>query len=341
MSDLESRYRSVLRLLPLSYREKWADDMVTTFLDSTLPEELEEAEYVAEFGRPGRAEVASVVALAVRLRFAGSAGPARYSAWGGAVRLAALAGLLVNAVSGVIGVELLYWADGRVPWLGTPPVRQLGGPAQATWALSGLLWTFAFLLLLNGHRRAARIAAGLGLVRGLYAAVAAMIDSVSTGAPLFFFSHWLELAVSALVVLLLSAFHSDAEPVRPRWWLVALAAAVVLNPMPPLMAFARPDFTVPLDWTGLCCLALAAGGVAYLAMPSWRTPSRTLALALLSAGALVLRLALLLDFATFSGRMDLGGATLPVFGIEAVLVLAVGVTAGMLASRAVRPLGVR
>ena len=35
-SNLERRYRRVLRLLPGWYRERWEDDMAAAFLDSWL-----------------------------------------------------------------------------------------------------------------------------------------------------------------------------------------------------------------------------------------------------------------------------------------------------------------
>jgi hypothetical protein len=34
MSRIEERYRFVLRLLPVSYRQRWEEDMVASFLES-------------------------------------------------------------------------------------------------------------------------------------------------------------------------------------------------------------------------------------------------------------------------------------------------------------------
>ncbi|HZM75585.1 MAG TPA: hypothetical protein VFC19_07645, partial [Candidatus Limnocylindrales bacterium] len=73
MNRLEERYRRVLRLLPASYRGVWEEDMVATFLASVATDDREEAEYLADFGRPSWPEVFSIVALAIRLRI-GSAG---------------------------------------------------------------------------------------------------------------------------------------------------------------------------------------------------------------------------------------------------------------------------
>jgi len=70
-SDLERRYRRVLRLLPGWYRAQWEQDMVAAFLDSWLTGDPEEDKAIIEFCKPGWAEVASVAGLAVRLHLGG------------------------------------------------------------------------------------------------------------------------------------------------------------------------------------------------------------------------------------------------------------------------------
>ena len=98
MNRLEQRYRVVLRtLLPASYRKLWEEDMVATFLESMASDDAEAAEYLADYGRPSWSEVASVAVLAVRLRLGAANAPLRSGAWGEAVRLVALMGLLVHA----------------------------------------------------------------------------------------------------------------------------------------------------------------------------------------------------------------------------------------------------
>ena len=79
--DLEQRYRRVLRLLPGYYRDKWEEDMVTAFLDSWMTGDPDEDPVTKEFDRPARQEVASVIALAVRLYLGGASTPRRYFAW--------------------------------------------------------------------------------------------------------------------------------------------------------------------------------------------------------------------------------------------------------------------
>src|ERR1700722_17109987 len=116
MSDLERRYRRVLRLLPGWYREQWEQDMVAAFLDSWLTGDPERDECVLEFCKPGWAETASVACLAVRLHLGGPGTPRRY-AWGQALRRAVLAVLLVHAVLGVNVLVLLAWSPGLAVWL--------------------------------------------------------------------------------------------------------------------------------------------------------------------------------------------------------------------------------
>jgi hypothetical protein len=53
MSDLERRYRRVLRLLPGWYREQWEQDMAAAFLDSWLTGDPYTDECVLEFCKPG------------------------------------------------------------------------------------------------------------------------------------------------------------------------------------------------------------------------------------------------------------------------------------------------
>ena len=121
-SELERRYRALLRMLPADYRAAWEDEMVATFLESTARDDPEEAEFAADFGRPSWPEVASVLALAVRLRLGGTGAGPRRRACGDAVRLVALMGLLAQAVLAVLGLGTLLWLAGKLP--GTPPPPQ-------------------------------------------------------------------------------------------------------------------------------------------------------------------------------------------------------------------------
>ncbi|MBE1582663.1 hypothetical protein ACFPOI_60465 [Nonomuraea angiospora] len=69
MTLLEQRYRSVLRLLPASYRAEREEEMVDAFMEmyGDAPDEINP--------RPPWSEIASVLALSVRIRL-GAAGSA-------------------------------------------------------------------------------------------------------------------------------------------------------------------------------------------------------------------------------------------------------------------------
>lgn len=92
--------------------------MVATFLASMNTDDVEDAEYLAAYGRPSWSEVASVVRLAVRLRVGGVGMPPLSVAWGEAVRavrLVALVVLLVNAISATWGLWRMFWLAHQIP----------------------------------------------------------------------------------------------------------------------------------------------------------------------------------------------------------------------------------
>src|SRR5699024_8900635 len=82
---LEVRYRRLLRVLPRPYRRAREQEMVDTFLDSAFDADPDNADITAKYGNVGWRETVSVLALALRLRWADPVGPERYR-----VRLAAL-----------------------------------------------------------------------------------------------------------------------------------------------------------------------------------------------------------------------------------------------------------
>jgi hypothetical protein len=345
VTRLEQRYRLVLRtLLPASYRKVWEEDMVATFLESMDTDDAEAAEYLADFGRPSWSEVASVAALAVRLRLGATGAPPRSVAWGQAVRLVALMGLLVHAAAATIDAGSTLWLAGRIGWLPAPPADWASAIPLSAWhtvsSIAGLLWLPAYVGLLLGHRRAAQLLASLALLPAAAATMSVTVDLVAGTAPLVLTS-WANLLLNALVVLALAAFHHDAPPVRRRPWLLALAVgiAVLLG----LSLLVRPTNPwVLLDWPGLCCLALVGAAVAHLAGPALgrgdRAPSWTLALALLAPAVFGLRVVSLLDYfgVTPGGQRS---ALLVLGAVEALAVLAVGVPLARLAADGLRRLG--
>jgi hypothetical protein len=210
MSRLEQRYRRLLRLLPAAYRDAWEEDMVATFLDSMDSDDAEAAEYAADFGRPSWSEVASVASLAIRLRLDVAGAPPRSVAWGQALRLVALMGLLVHAVVETVEAGLTLWLAGTLGWLPAPPADWVPalppGAWHTVWSLAGLLWLPAFVGLLLGHWRAARLLAVLALLPDAAAAISATLDLAGGAAPLLL-TVWSNLLVDTLLVLALVAFH--------------------------------------------------------------------------------------------------------------------------------------
>ena len=335
---MEQRYRLLLRtLLPASYRKVWEEDMVATFLESMDTDDAEAAEYLADYGRPSWSEVASVAALAVRLRLGAAGAPPRYVAWGEAVRLVALMGLLVHAAAATIDAGSTLWLAGRIGWLPAPPADWAHIPAPSAWdtvlTIAGWLWLPAYVGLLLGHRRAAQLLAFFALLPAAVAAISVTVNLVAGTAPLLI-TTWANLLLSALLVLALAAFHRDAPPVRRRPWLVALAVAIAV--LVGLSLLVRPTNPwVLLDWPCLCCLALLGAAVAHLAGPalgrSGRAPSWSLALALVALAVFGLRVVSLLDYIgiTPGGQRS---ALLALGAVEALAVLAVGVPLARLAT---------
>src|SRR5215469_1271313 len=135
--DLERRYRRVLRILPGYYRQRWEEDMVTAFLESSLTGDREEDEFVTEYGRPAWPEVASVAGLAARLYLGGAGAPRRYFAWGQAVRGAVLAVLLAHAAQGLTGLALLAWRRHPASWLPALPASLAGPVPGGLWPTVG------------------------------------------------------------------------------------------------------------------------------------------------------------------------------------------------------------
>ena len=343
MNRLEQRYRLVLRtLLPASYRKLWEEDMVATFLESMDSDDAEAAEYLADFGRPSWSEVASVAALAVRLRLGAADAPLRSGARGEALRLVALMGLLVHAAAATIEAGSRLWLGGRVDWLAAPPGDWAPFLPHSAWptitTIAGLLWLPAYVGLLLGHRRAAQLLAFLALLPAAAAAISVATD-LPTLAPLVL-PAWANLLLSGLLVLALAAFHHDAPPVPRRPWLLALGVAIaVLMGLSPLVRPTTP--WVLLDWPGLYCLALVGAALAHLAGPALgrtgRAPSWSLALALLAPVVVGLRVLSLLQYLTITpvGQRD---ALLVVGALEALAVLAVGVPLARLAADMLRRL---
>lgn len=147
MSNLERRYRRLLRVLPKWYRQDREEEMVGIFLaDRTDDLDLEHS-------WPGWGETAAVLGLAVRTHLAAGAAltsvPGRVVWRGEIVRALGMIGLLLGvfyAGSAVVSLALAYGSSESVP--GIP-----------WWRLLELGPVVAFAALLSGRRTLAKIAA--------------------------------------------------------------------------------------------------------------------------------------------------------------------------------------
>jgi hypothetical protein len=296
-SDLERRYRRVLRLLPGWYRRCWEQDMVAAFLDSWLTGDPEADEYISKAAGPSWAETASVAGLAVRLYVGGSGTPRRF-AWGQAIRRAALAVLLVHAVLAVDELVFLTWSRRVVGWLPPPPASLVvapGGVWDRVYYLACFAWIVIFLMLALGHYRTARVLATLAIIPNLVALLQAQLTGIMP-APFGPWIFWV--LVDLAPVLAMTAFHRDAPRAAPGPWLLALPVGYVLV-YGPLMALQATGNSAWLpDFSGLCCILVA---LACLVHTPWIRPRPgsgvwSLTLLLLAAVAAAFRIATLGDY---------------------------------------------
>jgi hypothetical protein len=299
---------------------------------------------MADFGRPGWSEVASIAALAVRLRIGSAGAPPRYAAYSETVRLTVLAGMLVNAAGSTIGLTVTLWLAGWIPLVPAPPVLS-SSPGDPEWwpqillfvSLAGLLWLPAFLSLVWG-----RWAASMWL--GTAAVMAAVLTTVVTVAVtneriLGQVSY--PLLINALLLLALPAFRRRAAPVERRHWLAALGACVAVIAVHALLMSKPTGDLPPLDWAGLWCAVLMIAVTVHLAGRALKRQGRfsawTPALAILAFTVLGLRLVTLLDYARF-GSHGWHPATVPLAIAETAAVGAVSIVLAVLSTRALRRL---
>jgi hypothetical protein len=298
-SDLERRYRRVLRLLPSWYRQQWEQDMVVAFLDGWLTGDPAADEYISMVAGPSWAEVASVAALAVRLHLGGAGTPRRH-AWGQALRRAMLAVLLVHAVLAVNVLVFLVWSRRLVGWLPAPPGSLVIVPA-GVWAMAYYLvsvtWIAVFVSLAIGHYRTARVLATLAIVPGLVALLQAQLTGIMP-APFGSWVFWV--LVDLAPVLAMTAFRGDAPPGAPWRWLLALPAGYVLVYGPLLALQATGNSAWLPDFSGLCCILVSLACLAHAPRARSRQAAGTgvwsLALVLLAAVAAAYRIVTLTSY---------------------------------------------
>ncbi|GAA1512715.1 hypothetical protein GCM10009677_52160 [Sphaerisporangium rubeum] len=265
MSLLEDRYRFVLRLLlPASYLAAREEEMVAAFLDGAG------GASDGDNPRPRAGEVASVAALAVRVRLAAGPELPRYQVLGRAVRRAAFAGLLFHAVLSCVWFAgfLVAYGLGDVPGALGPVARGEAGSAErlldVVWGFAGLLGVAAFAALARGRAGAAKVLAVLSLV-WLYGGVLGAPGLTGGEAARITATHTLLFGLP--VAALAAGYHRGAAAPRRPVWLAVLpvVAAVPLYALLSVLnagtALAGDVESTALAWawmdeTGLACLAL-------------------------------------------------------------------------------------
>ncbi len=161
-SPLEQRYRRILRLLPVGYRQAWEQDMVTSFLQSVEDTRSQ---------RLTLGERLSVVGLALRLRLNGSHATPRWALW---YHVAYGMGLLVLLYQAVAATAT---AGSTVAFIATSDIT--GGPWYAPALLLqfvGLLWVPAFVCLVLRRAVAARILATTAALAVIGTTIALILD---------------------------------------------------------------------------------------------------------------------------------------------------------------------
>ncbi len=293
---LEERYRRVLRLLPGYYRDRWAADMVATFMDSSMTGDEDEDAWIFYYAKPAWREVASVAGLAARLYLGGAGAPRRYFAWGQAVRNAALAVLLVQAVRSIDALLRIAWSDHMFGWLPAAPwgitATPIGGIVpSAVWYLVAYAWIVSFLAVVYGRYRTAQVIAALAIVPDLVTLVYGEFRGVPPLTSVEPWAFWVLLNLTP--VLALSAFHRDALPPARLPWLLALPALFLLAGVPVLTLLATGSLGWLPDFSGGCCVLVALACLAHVPRVWSRRAGSgvwSLALTLLAADAAAYRI---------------------------------------------------
>lgn len=216
MSELETRYRRLLRVLPAWYRAGREDEMVATFLEARAAERPDLGELDERHGWPGWSEIAAVAGLGIRLRLGGPGGPPRAVAVGGAVRATALLGFVVYAALEVGMLVQLFAYAVRFDFPGT--VVWVPGALTAVAAIG------VVVALVLGRRGTARLLAVLAVLPTVHA----IVESTGGGTAHLATTVAFALPVWLAVAAVFASFHREAPPVARRWLGVLAAGTVAM-----------------------------------------------------------------------------------------------------------------
>ncbi|MFF1655327.1 hypothetical protein [Streptomyces sp. NPDC058255] len=209
---LESRYRTVMRLLPRYYRQAREEEMLEVYLWDTDEEQQDQS-------RPTVGEVASIAALAVRSRLATDKAPPRYALLGSSARFFALCSLLLQAASAltdrVLGATWLgttsspHQAMSLMGWSGHGALIAVRTITE--WTLP-FLWTAGYFALVGGHRRLARASVVLAALPTVSSLIIRLSDGSVPPEPAYTITTMLFAWLT--VVAVYAGFHRDAPPAR-------------------------------------------------------------------------------------------------------------------------------
>ncbi len=342
-SVLEERYRRWLRLLPASYRAEREEEMVSAFMEGAQPGRTGNDDQ-----RPRFLEIASVAALALRLRLGGPGSPPGSYLWGEAVRRAALLGLVFwTVIAGLYAGQAVLTYGIPVDALpdGVMGIGDPGSPDRMRLVLADLtplLWVAALGALVRGRASTAKAAAIAALVVPYVLVPPFMLGWESA-------VRWACAALPAVVTVLALAigFHRDAPPPRlpARRALLLLvlpiAVGLLLSLVVGVLGAATRAGTISerllipvwmwVDTTGLACLSLLA--VAVWCVIRRRTPGRPVAPAALAAAILTVPVALARATTWPLGVAD---ATRLAATVQLAVLVASGITLVVVGVRALR-----
>ncbi|WP_143138917.1 hypothetical protein [Lentzea waywayandensis] len=265
MSNLERRYRVLLKVLPRWYRQDREEEMVGIFL-AERDDDLD-----LEHSWPGWGETGAILGLSVRTHLAAGAVltgvPAKVVWRGEVVRALGMLGLLLG----------LFYATAAI----VSVVVGFGRPYQAPepwWRVLELGPVVAFAALLNGRRTLAKVAA----------AAPVLVSMITLGQPGSVLT-WSVFQLPSLVtfVCLCLGFHREAPTPPARrllWWGggaallgvvggfatgVGLLSVGLITVIVRVVAFVRGDFVLGralslfavLQLVPLLFLVVAGGGV--------------------------------------------------------------------------------
>ncbi|HEX7306991.1 MAG TPA: hypothetical protein VF330_29085, partial [Lentzea sp.] len=233
MTNLERRYRRLLKVLPRWYRDDREEEMVGLFL-ADRSDDLD-----LEHSWPGWGETGAMLALAVRTRFAASHAPATAVRLGEVARWLAVLGMVLglkNAVQ-VVYAELVV-GDGAAP--------------QWETLLVDLSPVAVIALLVRGQRTWAKVVAGVALLPWL---VRALTDPGPAGLTSVL---WQLPALVGFVALCLG-FHREAPPpARMLWWCGGAVAVGLVE----MLAYGVSPVVVPAAVLCVRVFAYVRGEVA-------------------------------------------------------------------------------